>query len=189
MSRKFVLMALLMVLLAKPGVVQAVPRAGQTYYVSSSTGDDDNNGLSEAEPFATVSKVNGLDLQPGDSVLFKCGDVWRADPLIITRSGTTEAPITFGTYPSGCADKPVLSGAQPIAGWSLSSGNVYVANLETGANAGKFAYGVNQLFCDDARLPMGRWPNLDEGDAGYSTIDGYSGSQITDNELPSGDWT
>ena len=189
MSRKFVLMALLMVLLAKPGVVQAVPRAGQTYYVSSFAGDDDNDGLSEAEPFATVSKVNGLDLQPGDSVLFKCGDVWRADPLIITRSGAAEAPIMFGMYPSGCADKPVLSGAQPIAGWSLSSGNVYVANLETGANAGKFAYGVNQLFCDDARLPMGRWPNLDEGDAGYSTIDGYSGSQITDNELPSGDWT
>ncbi|MGC9394789.1 MAG: hypothetical protein ACP5J4_08035 [Anaerolineae bacterium] len=189
MSRKFVLVTLLMVLLVKPGVVQAAPQAGQTYYVSSSTGDDDNDGLSEGAPFATMTKVNSLDLQPGDSVLFKCGDVWRADPLIITRSGTAEASITFGTYPADCVDKPVLSGAQPIAGWTSSGANVYVANLSMAANAGKFAYGVNQLFRGDARLPMGRWPNLDEGDAGYATIDAQPGAaQFRDGALPAVDW-
>lgn len=189
MGRRFILMALLIALLVGPGVVRAAPRAGQIYYVSSSTGEDENNGLSEGAPFATVSKVNGLNLQPGDSVLFKCGDVWRADPLVITRSGTAGSPVTFGTYPAGCADKPVLSGARPIAGWTLSSGSVYVAHLGQGANAGKFAHGVNQLFRGDARLPMGRWPNLDEGDAGYAAIDAQPGAaQFRDAALPAVDW-
>ena len=39
--------------------------------------------------------------------------------------------------------------------------------IGTGANAGKFAFGVNQLFRDNTRLPMGRWPNLDAGDGGW----------------------
>ncbi len=73
--------------------------AGTTYYVSSSLGDDHNDGLSQSTPFATVSKVNGLALQPGDQVLFRCGDVWRADPLLLTRSGSSGQPITFPGSP------------------------------------------------------------------------------------------
>ena len=164
--------------------------AGQTYYVSLSGGSDDNDGLSEGAPLATVGKVNSLDLQPGDRVLFKCGDIWRADPLIITQSGSADSPITFGAHPPGCTDLPVLSGAQPISGWTLYAGNVYAADLSAGENAGRFAYGVNQLFRDGVRLTPGRWPNLDAGDGGYSTIDGQPASaQITDNELPAGDWS
>jgi len=53
--------------------VSALPSAA-TYYVSSSAGDDDNDGLSQASPLATVARVNELSLQPGDRVLFKCGD-------------------------------------------------------------------------------------------------------------------
>ncbi len=164
-------------------------QAGLTYYVSSSGGDDDNDGLSEGAPFETISKVNGLDLQPGDSVLLKCGDTWRAEMLTVTRSGTAGSPITFGSYPADCEDQPILSGAQPVSGWSAHSANVYVADLGAGQNAGKFGYGVNQLFRSDERLMLGRWPNLDAGDNGYSTIDAHSGSQITDNALLDGDWS
>ena len=71
-------------------------QAGTTYYVSSSGGDDDNDGLSTGTPFETIDKVNSLDLEPGDSVLFKCGDTWRAEMLTIARSGTAGNPITFG---------------------------------------------------------------------------------------------
>jgi uncharacterized repeat protein (TIGR01451 family) len=170
-----------------------VPRlaevAGTTYYVSSSGGNDDNTGLSDLAPFETVGKVNTLDLQPGDQVLFKCGDTWQAEQLVIAASGTEADPIVFGSYPEGCADKPILSGSLPISGWMVYSTNVYVANLGTGQNAGHFGYGVNQLFRNGERLMLGRWPNLDAGDNGYSTIDGHSGSQITDNELPVGDWS
>lgn len=161
----------------------------QTYYVSSSSGDDDNDGLSEGSPFASVGKVNSLALQPGDSILFKCGDVWRADPLLLTQSGTADSPITFGSYPAECTEQPVLSGARAIAGWVPYRGHIYVADLSAGDNAGNFPHGVNQLFRDGGRLPLGRWPNLDAGDGGYSTIDGQlAGDRLSDDELPAGDW-
>ena len=44
--------------------------AGQTYFVSFSDGHDDNDGLSEGAPWASVSKVNSADLGSGDNVLF-----------------------------------------------------------------------------------------------------------------------
>ena len=92
--------------------------AGTVYYVSSSQGNDDYTGLSESTPFANINKVNSLALQPGDTVKFKCGDVWRADPLIITRSGSAGQPITFTSYPAGCANQPVFSGTQTVSGWA-----------------------------------------------------------------------
>lgn len=161
--------------------------AGSTYYVSSSLGDDLYDGLSEGEPFATISKVNGLDLQPGDQVLFKCGDTWNAEQLVLSQSGTSSAPIVFGSYPAGCANKPVFSGSQPISGWVSYSGNIYQATL----NNGVFPLGINQLFRDGERLRLGRWPNLDNGSAGYTFVDSHSSgsSQITDTQLPALDWT
>ncbi|MCB0012711.1 MAG: choice-of-anchor D domain-containing protein, partial [Anaerolineales bacterium] len=162
---------------------------GTTYYVSNSLGNDNNNGLSEGAPFKSINKVNSLNLGAGDRVLFKCGDSWRAQSLVITDSGTGAEPLQFGSYPAGCANKPLISGAQPISGWAVHSGNIYVADLSAGANAGKFPAGLNQLFQGAERLPFGRWPDLDNGDGGYQAIDGHSGNNITDNQLPAGNWT
>ena len=166
--------------------VSALPSAA-TYYVSSSAGDDDNDGLSQASPLATVARVNGLDLQPGDRVLFKCGDTWPADQLILSESGTETAPIEFSSYPAGCADKPVLSGSRAISGWVADSGNVYRADLPVG----EFLLGINQLFRDSERLRLGRWPNIDAPAGGYSSVESHSAgsNQISDNELPALDWS
>ncbi len=171
--------------------IQAPPVAAQpvstTYYVSSSQGNDSNNGLSENYPFATIARANALSLLPGDRVLLRCGDTWRAEQLILSESGTETAPIVFGSYPEGCADKPVLSGSRPVGGWVPDSGSVYRADLP----AGEFPLGINQLFRDGERLRLGRWPNLDAPDAGYTFVDAHSagGDQISDNELPALDWS
>jgi uncharacterized repeat protein (TIGR01451 family) len=163
------------------GLAQA---AGTTYYVSSSGGSDDNDGLSDLAPFETIARVNTLDLEPGDRVLFKCGDTWQAEQLVIAASGTESDPILFGSYPQGCADKPILSGSLPITGWTVHAGDVYRAALSTD----EFPAGINQLFRGGQRLTLGRWPNLDVGNGGYSFVDSHtSGSnQIVDHELPSG---
>ncbi len=185
--KRFSLAALCFIRLALGCAVPA-QAAGTVYYVSSSGGQDSNPGLSESQPLATVAKVNSLNLRPGDQVLFKCGDTWRGEMLTVSKSGAAGQPITFGTYPAGCANQPVLSGAQPVAGWSLSGKNIYVADLSAGANAGKFGYGVNQLFRGDQRLTLGRWPNLDTGD-GYATITAApAANQITSAQLPAGNW-
>ena len=167
--------------------------SGTTYYVSASQGSDSNDGLSEDAPLATVAAVNALELQPGDHVLFRCGDVWRDDPLKIERSGTECAHIVFSSYPDLCeeGEQPELTGSQPITGWT-QDGNVWVADLTSGENAGRFPQGINQVFREGARLPMGKWPNANDPsfDNGYSTIDRQpSDTVIEDDELPAGDWT
>ncbi len=185
----FICLVLLAGISNLPGVAAEGPLepAGATYYVSSSMGDDSYNGLSEGSPFATIGKVNGLDLQPGDRVLFKCGDTWRAQQLVVSQSGTSSAPIVFGSYPGGCANKPIFSGSQPITGWTVYSGNIYRADL----NSTTFPLGINQLFRDGSRLRLGRWPNLDNGSAGYTFVDSHSAgsNQIMDTQLPAVDWT
>jgi hypothetical protein len=185
-------LCMLALLAAQP---MSVSGAGTTYYVSSSGGSDSNNGLFTSTPFKTIARVNGLALQPGDQVLFDCGDIWRAEMLRITASGSPGSPITFSSYPTtNCANQPILSGAQPITDWSLYSGNVYVADLSAGANAVNFppatTAGINQLFRNGQRLGIGRWPNLNTPDGGYATIASQpSGTQITINGLPAGSWT
>lgn len=159
---------------------------GTTYYVSSSQGDDSYAGT-EAKPFATIAKVNSLALQPGDQVRFKCGDTWQAEQLVVSYSGTAGAPIVFSSYPQGCANKPVFSGSKAISGWTVYAGNIYQANLSSAT----FPLGINQLFRDGSRLTMGRWPNLDNGSAGYTFVDSHSAgsAQITDTQLPPLNWT
>ena len=53
-----------------------------------------------------------------------------------------------------------------------------------------FPLGINQLFRGGQRLTLGRWPNLDAPNAGYSFVDAHTagGNQIIDNELPVTNW-
>ena len=165
----------------------ALPVAATDYFISSSSGDDGNDGLSEGSPFETLAMVDTLSLAPGDRVRLKCGDRWRAEQLRVNAAGIAADPIVFGSYPDGCGNRPVLSGALPIAGWSIHSGNIYVADLSAGANAGWFPMGITQLFRLEQRLPCGRWPNLD---AGYAFVEAApAGDQLTDVELPAANWS
>jgi len=186
---RWLCLLILMGCLVVPKDVRTLPArqaGGTTYYVSTS-GNDDADGLSVTTPFKTVAKVNALDLQPGDKVLFKCGDTWRAEQLVIRWTGTEAAPILLGSYPEGCADKPVLSGSVPIFGWTQHTGAIYVTTL----SEVEFPLGINQLFRGGQRLRLGRWPNLDAGNGGYTFVNAHTqgGAQITDNELPAVDWT
>ena len=177
--------------LAIAALLVSQPARATTYYVSSASGLDSNNGQSPATPFASVARVNAISLQPGDEVRFFCGETWRADPLAVEESGALDQPIVYTSYPAGCANRPLLSGARPIAGWALHSGAVWVADLDEGANAGLFPHGVNLLFRGAERLPFGRWPDLvGHPDGGWASIDSQpAANRIGDAELPPVDWT
>lgn len=178
-------------------LVSPVRATNTTYYVSMTDGLDSNTGLSPAAPFKTIAKVNTLILQPGDHVRFKCGDVWRGEMLRVEESGTADNPIEFGAYPEAdCASttRPTISGAQPIAGWTLYAGSIYVADLAAPVNAAYFPVattdGINQLFRGNGRLGIGRWPNRDAVDGGYATIEAQpAANQFTDQQLPAINWT
>lgn len=80
---------------------------GKTYYISSSRGNDENDGLSEDTPFKTLTKVSQLELKPGSKLLLRASDVWQRQMLMTKGSGTREKPIVIGTYGTGA--KPIIS--------------------------------------------------------------------------------
>lgn len=122
--------------------------AQTTYYVDAVGGDDNNktgtfpapNMQSADGPWRSISKVNAGTFLPGDSIRFKCGGVWR-EQLVISASGNVGAPITFGSY--GTCDgsnKPTISGAAQLSGWSVYSGKIYVADATPAINLLKNGY-------------------------------------------------
>lgn len=92
------------------------------YYISSSTGNDGNNGLSAGSAWKTIAKINGMNLNPGDTVLFKKGDIWR-ESLKVPSSGSAENYIVFTSYGNG--DKPKIYGSDKASTWVNSGGNVW----------------------------------------------------------------
>jgi len=130
----------------------AAPSWAATYYVDASLGDDTRDGLSEADAWKTVAKVNAATFMVlGDSVLFKCGETWR-EQLTVPSSGTSGNPIVFGQYGSNCngTNKPVLNAAEVVTGWSLHSGSIYKASV---------AFPVLQVFVDGQYISLAHYPN------------------------------
>ena len=124
--RRILVIALLMSPLGTQ--IWGVPAFATTYYVSSSTGSDANSATSASTPWQTIAHVNAQTFQPGDSILFKRGDVWN-ESLAPASSGTSGSPITFDAYGTGTA--PNLTGyyVVPSSAWVLVTGNAWKAPL------------------------------------------------------------
>lgn len=71
------------------------------YYISAE-GDDQNDGRSPESALKSLQHLNGMDLQPGDCVLFRRGDMWRGQ--LKTKQG-----VTYSAYGDG--EKPRLYGS------------------------------------------------------------------------------
>lgn len=103
----------------------------KTYYVDSLNGNDTWTGESSIPgtkdgPWQSLSRISEASPMPGDSVLLKCGGVWY-ETLTLKVSGTTENPITVGSYPHTCTNKPLIRGSTPIPehNWIVDSGHIY----------------------------------------------------------------
>lgn len=104
---------------------EVVRGEGTIYYVDSENGNDTNNGTSEGTAFQTIEKINSIEFQPGDQILFKCGGTWTG-ALMPKGSGEEGNPITIGSYGEG--PKPVL---MPGEDWTDDS---YIPNYINKAN-------------------------------------------------------
>lgn len=82
-----------------------------TYYFDNIMGDDsDHTGLSAAEPYKTITKLNTLLLNAGDTVKFRRTSIPYYGWINLTRSGSSGNPITFDAYGDDFdSDKPILS--------------------------------------------------------------------------------
>lgn len=76
---------------------------GRCFYVSSE-GDDNADGLTPESAWRSLKKVNDATLGFADTVMFRCGDVFRGS--LIPQSGRAEQPIVYMSYGEG--QKPVL---------------------------------------------------------------------------------
>lgn len=97
-----------------------------TYYVSSSTGNDNNDGLTPQTAWATIQKVNSTGIQSGDSVLFKCGDTFYGS----IQFPNFTSPTILGSY--GVGNKPKITTykiANNQASWVQHSANVWKLDL------------------------------------------------------------
>lgn len=95
-----------------------------TYYVSSSLGDDDNDG-SFAHPWASLDKVNSETFSPGDIIAFRRGDTFRGY-IDKQENGSSGLYITYTAYGSGL--KPMILGSENrsgMANWALYSTNIW----------------------------------------------------------------
>lgn len=97
---KFLLMAILLTLF----LLHARVASGATWVVSPS-GDDANAGTAE-RPFRSFARAAAV-ASAGDVASFRGGTYAMPDEVVLTRSGSAGAPITFSAWPG---EAPVLDG-------------------------------------------------------------------------------
>ncbi len=131
-------------------------------------------------PWRTIRKVDESIFYPGDSLLFRRGQVWRATLLSFSSSGSSSNPIMISCYGTGAM--PILDGAlslvKPIFEWKLSGlgNNVYYLRLAAGGKPGISR--PDLLWLDDVYMPVGsitslsdhQWAWGDQDMLGYSTV-------------------
>ncbi|HRN71793.1 MAG TPA: right-handed parallel beta-helix repeat-containing protein, partial [Ginsengibacter sp.] len=152
------------------------------YYFSSSIGNDSYSEIeaqNPSTPWKTLDKLNSIMpiLVPGDSLLFKKGDVFYGK-IVVTKSGTSSHPIVFSSYGSG--EEPLITGLTELSNWTSVGGGIMAANCDDCRETN------NVLLIDGKLQKVGRYPN-----SGYLQYQSFSGTNsITSNQLPAGiDWT
>ncbi|HVT84108.1 MAG TPA: tandem-95 repeat protein [Chitinophagaceae bacterium] len=153
------------------------------YYFSSSGGNDSYTSVqaqNPATPWQSLNKLNSFfsSLQPGDSVLFKCGDTFYGN-LIIGRSGSPGSPIVLASY--GIGAKPIITGFSSVTSWTNVSGNIWESSSAVSSSSM-----LNMVIVSGAFQPIGRYPKLTDADSGYLTFQSHSGtSSITSSQIAS----
>ncbi|MBX2872183.1 MAG: right-handed parallel beta-helix repeat-containing protein [Saprospiraceae bacterium] len=113
----------------KVTISSALNRQAATFYLSSSDGEDNNDGLSPDSPWKSFSKINALNLIPGDSILLKRGDTFVGQLALRNESGTIDQPIVITTY--GTGERPVLDGDGYLSSLYIqNSGYLHLSGLE-----------------------------------------------------------
>lgn len=85
----------------------------RTYYVSSD-GNDGASGLSVADAWRSLDKINSTTFRPGDRILLRSGDEWKGQ-IVLKGSGSEGNPITLSSF--GGDARPVINiGAAEGAG-------------------------------------------------------------------------
>lgn len=161
------------------GLSTPAKAAGTTYYVSAA-GSDSNPGTSSSTPWKSLSKINSIVLNPGDTVSFRRGDTWTGG-VVTGQSGTDAAPITLNGYGSGNA--PTITGGKS-GNCIRINGNYTVVDGLRGVSCG---YAGISITGDRAAVRNSSASSNAVGiKIGYGSDFGkYTGNVLTDNNIMS----
>lgn len=160
-------------------LIWVCPLQAATYYVSSSIGNDLNNGKSWQNPWKYhpwMSKATGVAgntvLQPGDKVRLRRGDVWY-DYLTLQEAGTQNNLITTKAYGSGYLPRIVCPTKVITNGWARFNGNIYRIQIN---HAGEDVGWVWQEDVSrDSALQMRMDRNVSEGEFFFEHVNDTTG--------------
>ena len=127
--RIFAVLALVLLLFEDP--------ARATSYFVAAAGNDANSGTDSGHPWQTISKVNSATFSAGDSILFNRGDAWYGTSLVVSSSGSSGLPITFGAYGSGT--NPILKGSTFLATGGFTLAPNLIATIFSLHDSGTFS--------------------------------------------------
>ena len=125
-----------------PQSVKAPLTSGPKLFVDAARGNDANAG-SERAPWKSLAHAT-RQLKPGDTLYLRGGTYY--EKISLTRSGTTNAPITIASFPGELA---VMDGGlrefhdSPATSWEPVAGGV----------EGEFVSTKTYLHADDRRVP------------------------------------
>jgi hypothetical protein len=132
-------------------ILEARTLLSTTYYVD----DVQTNGNgSSSLPYNSIQAAANVAVA-GDTVIIRAG-VYR-ETVVPAHSGTSASPITYRAAPG--ADV-VISGLDPVTGWTQHSGAIY----KTAAMGWDLGRGANQVFVNGVPQVEARWPNVPVGE-------------------------
>ena len=148
-------------------VIAGLPAA--EFHVAAATGNDSTGDGSAGNPYATITRgLAAVVSGRGDTVTIHAG-TYR-ETVRIEKSGQSAAvPLRLRAAPGATV---VVSGLDPLGGWSAHSGSIYKASvtwsLEDGnadIDADKRDHVRDQLFVDGLPQIVARWPNVPVAEA------------------------
>lgn len=117
-----------------------------TYYINATNGNDKNKGNKTYDAFKTIDRVNQIQLLPGDSIVFACGQQFKGMLSIINISGTQLKPIVISSYSeNGNIQKPIIDAGDSLYALHIKNASfIYINNIEITATTPYISNGINK---------------------------------------------
>jgi hypothetical protein len=137
----------------------------KTYYLSSS-GNDNNKGVTTAAAWNSITKINSFTFAQGDSILFQRGNTFYGSVVANNNN------LNFGAYGTGA--NPIITGFTTLTSWTNSGGGIWSSNVSAASSS------LIAVSIDGKLQQIGRYPNT-----GYLTYTALNstGPTITGSAL------
>ena len=152
-------------------------------FIYVATNGSDNNLGTFNNPVASFKKAQQLarkiNVAKQVQVIFKSGTYYLPETIQFTPDDNKKNGVIYQAEKEGTV---VISGGKKLAlTWQRYNGNIYVADIQNIAT-------IDQLFVNDVRQRMARYPNAKEGKNVYDTWDlshSIKADSLNDVLLPS----